>query len=310
MKVEDLLQIQISLYRRVNENKSSMTISLDDFLHKLTPASKTTIEKLREVNRTDHKAAKAMKTMNLPCVTISGVFDGFRNIRSVTKTNPVMCIDIDEKADNITWDEMKEKVFNLPYVFYVSLSARGDGIYAMLYYNNENNFLMTFKAIEQEFSNMGITIDNACKDICRLRFVSYDEHPLEKTGEIQMYDKEYVKEFDDPFYENEKPVEFNKYDIYFLRQTIGYLIRNCGYRADSYSDWLVDGFRLASLGEEGYLPFMAISQNSDGWDERAAQKQWRECLKSTKMNKDSVLHYYSVAKERLGMDWKRIIRNS
>ena len=179
MKVKDLLNSKISLYKRVNETKSQ-TITLDDWLHKVTPAAKKVVTDIRFTNVSDPKAAKAMKTLNLPCCTISGVFEGERKASLVTEKNPVICIDIDKIPDGIPIEELKKEVFELPYVFYVSLSARGEGIFALIYYNKDNDFLTTFKALEQDFRDLDIEIDKACKDICRLRFVSWDAEPLEK----------------------------------------------------------------------------------------------------------------------------------
>ena len=65
MKVKTLLNSKISLYKRVNETKSQ-TITLDDWLHKVTPAAKKVVTDIRFANVSDQKAAKSMNTMNLP----------------------------------------------------------------------------------------------------------------------------------------------------------------------------------------------------------------------------------------------------
>jgi hypothetical protein len=311
MKTSKLFESKISLYKRVNETRS-MTITLDDWIHKVTPAAKRCVNDIRETNRTDPKAAKAMKTANLPCCTISGLFEGERKANQVTAVNPIICVDIDVIPEGMTLDGLKKKVFDLPYVFYVSLSARGEGIFALVYYNIDKDFLYIFKALQQDFNNMGIEIDKACKDICRLRFVSWDEHPLEKE-DVEMYDGDYLPEFDYPEYQ---PVVERKnnsqvyIDDYFTYKTIKYLINVCGYRADEYQDWLMDGFRLATFGEYGHALFMHLSQHSANFNERVAERKWNECVRTTQMTKDSLTHYYAEAKRRLGVDWKIIIRNS
>lgn len=313
MDIKELMNSKVSLYKRVSENKSCMTITLDDWLHKVSPAAGPTITKMREVNKDDPKAAKAMKTMNLPCVTISAVFEGERKTDLVSEMNPIICIDIDELPFACTWDEVKKKVFDLPYVFYVSLSARGEGVFALVHYNTKNSILDTFRSLENDFKKMNIIIDSACKDITRLRFVSYDENAFEKEGDVEMYDKvlEEKKEEYDDIPDNFRRRKFdNTISDYFTMKVINYLITYCGYRADTYEDWLVEGFRLASFGQHGYNLFMYLSQMSEGWNESAAKRKWNECVKTTKMNRDSLLHYYGVAKDRLGPDWRRIIENS
>ena len=110
MIVKSLLNSNISLYKRVNETESR-TITLDDWLHKVTPAAKDASMSLRKANETDPKAAKAMKTVNLPCCTISGVFDGERKSDKVTEVNPIICIDIDIIPEGMTITTLKQKVF-------------------------------------------------------------------------------------------------------------------------------------------------------------------------------------------------------
>ena len=311
MKVNDLMNCKITLYKRVNET-NSITITLNDWLHKVTPAAKDTILSLRKTNETDPKAAKAMKTLNLPCCTISGVFEGERKASKVTQMNPIICIDIDILPEGMTLEGLKKKVFELPYVFYVSLSARGEGIFALIYYNMEKDFLTTFKSLQYDFKCMGIEIDKACKDICRLRFVSWDSEPLEKE-EVEMYDGEYLEQFADPKFYKEAQAKTDSHiqtDDWFTYKTIKYLINNCGYRADDYQDWLMDGFRLATFGEYGHALFMHLSQHSDNFNERVAERKWEECVRTTQMSKDCLAYYYGEAKRRLGKNWMFEIRRS
>lgn len=310
MKVKTLLNSKISLYKRVNETKSQ-TITLDDWLHKVTPAAKSHILTIRGANEIDPKAAKAMKTLNLPCCTISGVFEGDRKADKVTVMNPIICVDIDIIPEGMTLDTLKQKVFEIPSVFYVSLSARGEGIFALIYYNQENDFLTTFKSLQYDFKQMGIEIDKACKDICRLRFVSWDEHPMEKE-EVEMYDGEYLEQFADPqFYKETKRIDAQtNINDWFTFKTIKYLINNCGYRADDYQDWLMDGFRLATFGEYGHSLFMHLSQHSNNFNERVAERKWEECVRTTKMTRDCLTYYYAEAKRRIGPGWMCEIRKS
>lgn len=309
MKTKKLFESKISLYKRVNETKS-MTITLDDWLHKITPASKKCITDIRWENQIDPKGAKAMKTANLPCCTISGVFEGDRKASQVTMTNPIICVDIDEIPEGMSLDDLKRKVFDLPYVFYVSLSARGEGIFALIYYNMDNDFLNTFKSLQYDFKQMGIEIDKACKDICRLRFVSYDENALEKE-EVDMYDGEYLEQFAEPkFHNGVRVIEYPQQEDWFTYKTIKYLINECGYRADEYQDWLMDGFRLATFGDYGHALFMHLSQHSANFNERAAERKWNECVRTTQMTKDCLVYYYGEAKRRLGKNWMNIIRIS
>ena len=310
IEIETLMQKSVSLYKRVNCTEPCAIITIDDLLHKISPASKQVIEEIREVNRTDKATAKKLKSLNLPCCTISGVFQGGHKEDNLKEKSGIICIDIDEKSPGETWDDVKNKVFALPYVFYVAYSVRGDGIYVLVAYNPSNDFKGTFESLQLDFMRMGITIDKACSDICRLRFVSFDDSPMEKEwyDEIEVYDKVHIMKESIPY--DISSISYSSVDIdtKFAIQVISYLITVCGYRADVYDDWLLDGFRLAALGDEGKILFECLSKVSEGYDSKEVEKKWRECLSHTKMTKESLAYYYGVAKNRMGNGWKRKIQ--
>lgn len=305
--IDRLLTLKVSLYRRVNDLNST-EITLNDWLHKVNVLSAGTITELRSVNMIDPKKAKTLKSNNLPCATISGVFRGERKADQVSERNPVICIDIDDKPSDMTWRELKDRVFALPYVFYCALSARGEGVYALVCFNPANDFLQTFWSLEKEFKEMGIVIDTACKDICRLRFASYDDHPLEKKwyDDIEIYDRTYIPPT--PTIDYTPITHTNAIDIDLVCQVVHLLVVCGNYRADSYEDWLLDGFRLAVLGDRGHPLFMELSRSSANFNEKTAEKKWNECVRTTRMDTNSLLHYYKVARTTFGPGWKKLLQ--
>lgn len=97
-------------------------------------------------------------------------------------------------------------------------------------------------------------------------------------------------------------------DSEFTLKMVKYLIDECDYRADTYNEWMRDGFRLATLGERGYELFLHLSKKSKGFkSEEEVRKKFDNFVKSEKAGKKVLLHYRSEAKKRIGEGWVKII---
>lgn len=301
--IELIKETMVSLYGRVTYNKPLKDISLFNWMIYYSNKNKGTILKIRELNITDPDTAKKMKTDNLPCISVTGHFPEYRRIQLSDRMNPVICIDID-KGDNLDindWEEVKRKVISLPGVFYVSLSCRGEGIFCYVYWNIEKDFLKVWYALERDFKEkLGIKIDVNCKDITRLRFISYDSNTLLKK-QVEIYEDEYDKYED---YDNNEISDTLNEDDNFTYRAIYQLITECNYRSNSYNDWLQDGFRLATFGEEGKILFMYLSKLSDNYDRNEALKKFRECKRTTKKSKGCLSYYFARLKDYYGPDWR------
>ena len=91
----------------------------------------------------------------------------------------------------------------------------------------------------------------------------------------------------------------------FIVGTVMYLIMKCGYRADDYYSWLMDGFRLSVLGDKYYFLFRQLSRCSKGYkSDDACYKKWQNCLKESKMTRSCLVHYFAEAKRHLGPEWR------
>lgn len=305
----ELLNNNISYYYRINYNISRKDIKIIDWISKYSLKNKNTILKIRELysNPETKKIGKEMKSLNLPAVTISGVFHGYRRISDVTKLNPIIAIDID-KDDNPhikDWNELKYKVAELPYVFLTSYSCSGQGLYCFIYYNMDLDFNKMFNALESDFKDMNIIIDNNCKDITRLRFISYDDNILIRQGEVEQYNKE--KEIEINLQNKEYNDDINESDE-FIYKAIYYLIIEDKYRANKYNIWLKNGFILSTFGNKGLILFLLLSQLSDNYDRDKAIQQFNICQSKTRYTKSSLSYYFSILKDIHGIKWKDIIK--
>lgn len=135
---------------------------------------KAEIQKLRQIDRnTNEKEYKRLK-LQLPMFTVSCLCGN--SAKNIDKYTNILCIDIDEKDNKQTnIEEIRQKVNNLPFTLYSSKSVGGKGLYCLIFVDGgEKDFIPHFKALQNEFSQMGIVIDKSCKNLNRLRVISTD----------------------------------------------------------------------------------------------------------------------------------------
>ena len=135
---------------------------------------KDEIQQIRSINRdTDEKGYKRIK-MQLPMFTTSCLCGS--SAKEIDKYTNLICLDIDEKDNQqLSIEELRQKVNSLPYTLFSSKSVGGKGLYILIAVDGDKDtFINHFKALQDEFSQMGIVIDKACKNLNRLRVISYD----------------------------------------------------------------------------------------------------------------------------------------
>lgn len=135
---------------------------------------KDEIQQIRNINReTNEKEYKRLK-LQMPMFTVSCLCGN--SAKNIDKYTNILCIDIDEKDNKQTnIEEIRKKVNNLPYTLFSSISVRGGGLYCLVAVDGEEkDFINHFKALEDDFQRMNIIIDKSCKNLNRLRVISYD----------------------------------------------------------------------------------------------------------------------------------------
>lgn len=321
MKKKEILQQKIKIYENIFD-RVGQEACLGQFLGPVSAWKKAEICLIRsEKNEAIQKELKK----KLPCATLSCICGNEKS--EILSQNKILCLDID-KDDN-PWlgnDEILKntayRIFNEKYVFAVSRSVRGQGLMVLVVIKDVEKFADYFKCLEKiMLEKHNVTIDGQCKNINRLRFVSYDDKII--NGE---WLKEEVEEFDEVIEEEKVEVVFEEKDVeninkekikefneinslvnddLFVACCIMYLITKCEYRSNDYYSWLQDGFRMSLLGDKYYFLFRQLSRASSGYkNDNDVRKKWENCIRESKMSRGSLSYYFMLLKKKLGSGWK------
>lgn len=127
----------------------------------------------------DDEAANEAKGM-LPAAMPSGVF-GHRGDSSIIKYSGILCIDIDD-VENI--EEMRDTLTAMPWICGLFTSPSGAGLKAFCW-SEETDPLAhgrVFASVRNSLAQEGIIVDEKCKNLERLCFVSSDESAFLRKG--------------------------------------------------------------------------------------------------------------------------------
>ena len=128
---------------------------------------RTEVEKIRSAEDKNKLKSK------LPAVTISGTFSKRAN-DCLIQHSGFICIDIDTKPEGVTWEALRDTAGGWDHVYLSAISVSGNGMFLIIPILRPEKHKLHFEALRIEFEGMGITIDKACKDLARLRGISYD----------------------------------------------------------------------------------------------------------------------------------------
>ena len=307
----DWLNVTCSASKRVTSKETS-TVSLWDFLTCERPDLIESLNKVRA--ESDHKVASKAKVDLLPVVMPSVVIEGERKRENIREFTNLICIDIDKKDNEKSMEEVFEILKSLPYVAFAQKSCSGQGYYAIIPIKYERNHLEHFLALEEDFAQMGITIDKACKDETRTRFFSYDLDryvaekceayvkraiPRAKSAEVAVSTATEPPRFSTPIYSSSPDELMAKLD----KACEG--IEACDV-CPTYQVWFEVGSALAKeLGENGRRYFHQLSCGYEGYDPEEVDKKFSDMLKDAdrySYTMGTVFHYIEQVKgyEKVG----------
>lgn len=274
------------MYTHAKDVTSESVIYIDDLIHGIqTGAWKEQVEKVRAAQGDEAAQSEIKKT--LPGVTISGLFS-YRKATSISAFSGFICIDLDHLDSEV--ETVRRAVRTDPYTYAVFKSVRGNGL-AVLIKIDGKRFKDAFEGLQKYFlSKYGLTIDNSCSDICRLRFVSYDPEAAVINPDSELFqdypkkEKGRPKKPDDTLYlHTDRDIEFVIAQIEAQHMDI----------TGGYDEWYKIGWALISkYGEAARGYFHRISQFSEKYDAPDTDKKFAYLLRTLPQQITIATFYY------------------
>ena len=251
--------------------------TLAEFLQLGLKQHKDTIDHIRSIE--DKSERNRLKTTLLPSGSISVCLTTRESSKPldqrITQYNPLIVLDFDNLPDI---EAAKQTLASLPYIYYAGLSVSGRGLFAIIPIAaaDHTQHKTYFHALEKEMQTLGLTIDKACKDVTRLRVISYDENPYINPDCTTYTLYEIATPEQDPEETTTEDLEALK-----LEEHIS-LWEEQQIPLDDYDQWITVGMALSRLREPGRQAFHRVSRYSDKYTTEATDKAFDNFLHNTK----------------------------
>lgn len=256
-------------------------------------------DQVMAVRNAKNQGTKGNLKALLPSYTPAGTFADSSSFGPL-ELSGFICVDIDKKdnLDVVDFGYLKEVLSQVPYIAYCGLSCGGEGYFCIVPIADVYLFKSHFRSLQIDFAAIGVTIDQACSDIGRKRFVSYDPEPYfnyapevyrgladEKCEHHSQHSTE--NELVADWYETAqteifiKAIEEKKVDI-----------------TESYPKWFRIGCAFANtFGEDGREKFHRVSQFYYNYDPAETDKLYDSVLKGNSSNPITIKTFLYYARE-------------
>ena len=277
--------MKVSIYKNSADTKSTIVEEITAILSGIK-SGRWQDECLKVMREKDENKRKELKR-KIPGYTISGSFS-YRSRKNLIKHTDLIGIDFD-KVENI--NAAFDILCKDQYSYAVFKSVSHLGLCAIVKIDG-NKHLESFEGLQQYyFDNYNLTIDPTCKDITRLRYVSYD--PDLTINEKSKTFKEYLKS---------KEVADLKIEIPHNDNRFGFVLNQIEEKeidiTGDYRQWIKLGFAIGGQYQENGLEFFkAISKYSDKYNEQICEKQYEYCCRKYEGNEKPVTikSFYYIA---------------
>lgn len=302
---EQWLNIPCGCASRIHE-KTTKECNLWKFLTTTTDELQNSLSIIRQT--TDKREKQDAKKRLLPLITPSVTLRGQRDTEHIKGYTNIMCIDIDKDDNPDRMDKVLGILKTLPYVALAQKSASGEGYCAFIPIKDGHNHTEHFLALQQDFADMGITIDNACKDAVRARYYSYDADRYVNPA-CSVYVKRALPQNSAKNKQsNITHPDFPKYSTPTISGSdlVTELDNACvdieSYNVcSSYQSWIEVGCALAKeLGEHGRNYFHKLSIGHPEYNVVMADNKYSELLQHASgysYNRGTIFHYINQAKQ-------------
>lgn len=280
----NILETPITVFDSVTSTNGRVA-SLAEFLN-----DASSYQPIQQIRMTEDKTERTRLKSGLPCATISAICPYGRKTDDAFEHTGLICIDIDGQ-DNPGFGsgaELKTEVCKVAEVAYCSLSASGNGCFAIFKLSNSDNHLGHFLALQRLFKSRGIVIDGQCKDVKRLRFATFDAEPYINPNAdvfriIDMANKSAINtKTANPALTPRAWKDNMETTVEKVAQLTAEVVRRRIDLTDSYSNWVEIGMALADLGEAGREFFHAVSSVYPAYDQAKANIKFTNLLRTTR----------------------------
>jgi hypothetical protein len=271
-------QITITVYDGVADSKGHEA-SLQSFLYH------PDVDTINRLRASTSPAERSRLKKRLPQATIGGVFVPSRKADNLVKPSNLICIDIDHK-DNLLYPHFDRLIHDvlskLPMVAYAAHSVGGRGYFAIIPIADHQRHKLYFRSLQMLFKGMGIVIDRACSDICRLRCQSYDAHPYVNL-DATVYASTVAEERKEIINRRFGGVPSGS-DSAGYRKAMELCHHIAARGIDitaNYDDWFTVGAALSTLGESGRELFHLCSRQNPHYSRRETDHKFSALMTST-----------------------------
>lgn len=221
---------------------------------------------------------KALK-QQLPCAILQGVCPTHKD-NGFTAFSDIMCLDIDEekphkgrngnewvKDNGLGWAVIRDKLARNPHVAFVSLSAGGRGVFVVIPIASHEHHAEHFAALRTLFkTRYGLHIDEAAKNVSRLRYISFDEAARINPHALVFEGVESLREASAPIYQY---VPQDDDTARRIEQAVTEIETRHIDITGNYEDWVKGCAAVAHyLGENGRSLFHRMARQYPGYNHR------------------------------------------
>ena len=228
-------------------------------------------------NEKEYKNLKA----TAPIITGSVVMkEGKKEASNISYFNGLIIIDIDCEIDN-------DKILQLQkdrYTYILHRSFGGDGVCIFVKINPEK-FKDSFDGLAEYYlKNYNITIDHACSNPNRLRYISFDPEL-------------FINEKSTKFISKQKQKEFKEQKIIFTNSDFDYILEQIKERGidlckDTYERYMRIGFAIFDkFGSSGFEYFNFICSFGSKYNAKDVERHYKNFSKNGSVTIASFYHY-------------------
>lgn len=277
----------ISIYKNVKQTETSDTVLLSIFLYAVQSGKwQDQVLKIRTIQDKDLRRAEKV---NLPNVTISGVF-GKRVDNDCKLHSGFIAIDLDDLGNEV--EGTRELLRTDPYVYSVFTSVSGTGLCLLIKIDPENHRRAFEGIADYLIKKYQIIVDPTGVNPSRTRFVSYD--PELFINEHSLTFKKYLPR------EKKRKVTSAIFVQNEFDSVVEAMVAANVSCVEDYRDWRDIAFGLADqFGEAGRQYFHRLSSCSSKYESSMCDRQYSHAIarNGKQTNKITIATIYWFARQ-------------